>query len=209
MFLNNNYLRIIYTSFSLKKITEKGRSTQWITMGIKTSCNHKRQLYLLSKESNDINQIKYYKEYFKILARVIIETKRSKYNNQIINSTNKLKTTWSIINSETNRLNGHTVSNYENSPDTFNDHFLSIAEQIIQSIRHSDTEYTNDNKNPMHYLSKISPNPFPNIKCNNTSTKEIERIFKSYYHHLWADCLDSVGYLTSHNLIGLHGLLRS
>jgi hypothetical protein len=26
--------------------------------------------------------------------------------------------------------------------------------------------------------------------------------------HLWADCLDNVGSLTSHNPIGLHGLLR-
>jgi hypothetical protein len=28
------------------------------------------------------------------------------------------------------------------------------------------------------------------------------------YHHLWDDNLDNVGSLTSHNLIGLHGLLR-
>jgi hypothetical protein len=27
------------------------------------------------------------------------------------------------------------------------------------------------------------------------------------YRHLWADCLDNVGTLTSHNPIGLHGLL--
>jgi hypothetical protein len=90
-----------------------------------------------------------------------------------------LITTWNIIKSETNRLKGHTVSNYKNSPDTFNDHFLSIAEKIMQSIRHSDTEDTSDNKNPMYYLSIISHNPFPNIKFNNTSTKETERIIKS------------------------------
>jgi hypothetical protein len=105
--------------------------------------------------------------------------KRSKHNNQIINPTNKTKTTWNVIKSKTNRLNGHTGSNYENSPDAFNDHFLSVAEKIVQSIRHSDTEDTSDNKNPMYYLSKISHNPFPNIKFNNTSTKEIERIIKS------------------------------
>jgi hypothetical protein len=28
------------------------------------------------------------------------------------------------------------------------------------------------------------------------------------YHHLWVDCLDNVGSLTSHNPIGLQGLLR-
>jgi hypothetical protein len=53
----------------------------------------------------------------------------SEYNNQIINSTNKMKITWNTIKSETNTLKGHTVSNYENSPDTFNDHFLSVAEK--------------------------------------------------------------------------------
>jgi hypothetical protein len=57
-----------------------------------------------------------------------------------------VKTTLNIIKSETNRLKGH--SNYENSPDTFNDNFLSVAEKIIQSIRHSDTEDTSDNKIP-------------------------------------------------------------
>jgi hypothetical protein len=48
----------------------------------------------------------------------------------------------------------------------------------MQSIRHSDTEDTSDNKNPTYCLSKLSPNPFPDIKFN-TSTKEIERIIKS------------------------------
>jgi hypothetical protein len=86
-----------------------------------------------------------------------------------------MKTTWSIIKSDSNRLKDQTVSNYENSPDTFNDHFLPVAVKIMQSIRHSDTEDTNDKKkNPMYYLFKISHNTFPNIVFSNTSTKEIE-----------------------------------
>jgi hypothetical protein len=64
-----------------------------------------------------------------------------------------MKITWNIIKSETKRLRGHTVSKYENSPDTFNDHFLSIAEKIMQSIRYSDIESTSDNINPIYYLS--------------------------------------------------------
>jgi hypothetical protein len=92
MFLNN-YLRIVYTSFPLQNIIERGKNRQWITRDIKTSCNHKRQLYLLS---SDINLIKYCKQYCKIVARVITEVKRSKYNNQIINSKYKMKTTWKI-----------------------------------------------------------------------------------------------------------------
>jgi hypothetical protein len=89
-----------------------------------------------------------------------------------------MKTTWKIIKSETNRLKRSHI-NYENSPESFNDHFLSIAERIMQSVRHNDTESTSANKNPMYHMSKISHNPFPNIKCNNTSNKEIERIINS------------------------------
>jgi hypothetical protein len=89
-----------------------------------------------------------------------------------------MKTAWNIIKSETNRLKSSHI-NYENSPDSFNDHFLSIAERIMQSIRHSDTASTSTNKNPMYYMSKIFHNPFPNIKFNNTSTKEIERIINT------------------------------
>jgi hypothetical protein len=48
------------------------------------------------------------------------------------------------------------ISNYENSPGTFNDHFIWIAEKIMQSIRHKDTEDISENKNPTYYLSKIS-----------------------------------------------------
>jgi hypothetical protein len=81
--------------------------------GYKTSCNHKRQLYLLCKDSNDINLIKFYKQYCKILSRVITEAKSAKYNNKIINSTNKMKTTWNIIKSETNRQKRSHI-NYEN-----------------------------------------------------------------------------------------------
>jgi hypothetical protein len=175
----NNYLRIVYTSFLLQKIIERGKNRQWITTDIKTSCNRKRQLNLLNRDSSDISLIKYCKQYCKILARVITEVKRSKYNNQIINSTYKMKTTWNIIKPETNRLKGHTVSNYENSP---NDNFLSIAEKVMQSIKHSDTEDTSGKKKPMYCLSKISHNPFPNIKFSNTLWGEVS--MSGYLPHI-------------------------
>jgi hypothetical protein len=75
-----------------------------------------------------------------------------------------MRTTWNIRKSETNRLKGHIVSKYENSPHTFNNNFLSVAEKIVQSISCSDTKGTNDNRNPIYYLSKTFHNPFPNIK---------------------------------------------
>jgi len=40
----------------------------WITAGIKISCNHKRELYLLSRESNDSNLKNYCKQFCQILT---------------------------------------------------------------------------------------------------------------------------------------------
>ena len=69
----------------------------WLTNGIKTSCNNKRKLYLLNRESNDPNLKIYYKNYCKILSKVTTSAKKMYYNNILANSTNKPKTTWNII----------------------------------------------------------------------------------------------------------------
>jgi capsular polysaccharide biosynthesis protein len=53
---------------------------------------------------------KYYKQYCKILANVIKEAKKYTYNNQINNSTNKIKTTWNIIKTETKRHKRSTAT---------------------------------------------------------------------------------------------------
>jgi hypothetical protein len=100
------------------------------------------------------------------------------YNKQIINSTNKIKSVWNIIRSETKRGKTHTVSKHHNSPDTYNDYFLSIAEQITQKIKSTDIDDSNDN-NLTYYLSRISKIPFPNIIFQHTTTREIERIINS------------------------------
>jgi hypothetical protein len=114
----------------------------------------------------------YYKQYCKIISQVIKEAKRSMYNNQVINSTNKIKTTWNIIKMETNirRIKGHTSNKYQNSPEAFNKYFLSAAGEIIQDIKNN----VNKNEGPEYYMSKLSQNSFPNIKFKNTSTKEVE-----------------------------------
>jgi hypothetical protein len=55
----------------------------------------------------------------------------------------------------------------------------SAAGKIIQDIRCSNIKGSSNKKSPKYYLSKLSRNSFPDIKFNNTATKEIERIFKS------------------------------
>ena len=51
----NIYLRI-YSSFPPKKVMNSNNNddNNWITSGIKTSCRHKRELYLAYRNSNNL-----------------------------------------------------------------------------------------------------------------------------------------------------------
>ena len=49
----NKYLRIFNYSFPLKKYYNKHTNQGRLTKGIKISCHHKRDLYMLCKETNN------------------------------------------------------------------------------------------------------------------------------------------------------------
>ena len=98
---HNNYLRIFYTNFPSHKIIDRSNNNSWLTRGIRISCNRKRCLYLLTKDSDDIILKNYYKQYSKILTSVTKEAKKYMYNERVINSTNKMKTTWNTVKAET------------------------------------------------------------------------------------------------------------
>ena len=119
------------------------------------------------------------KQYSKILANVIKETKRYTYTNQINKSTNKIKTTWNIIKTETNRhKKSAAMTSYHNSPEDFNNYFLTISENLIRGIRHNKQQHENYNS-PNHYLLNQPHRTFPDINFTNTSPKEIENIIQS------------------------------
>ena len=67
----NTYLRIFYSSFTIKKIYHSSHTKAWLTKGIKISCRNKRKLFLIYRISNDNGIKNYYKRYCKILADVI------------------------------------------------------------------------------------------------------------------------------------------
>jgi len=107
------------------------------------------------------------------------EAKRCMYNNQLTNSTNKIRTTWNIIKTETNRSKGplNTITNNSvNSPEAYNRYFLSIPRNIIDGNRSKSNQSTNTTKNPNQYLSNLFPTLFPCIKFRNTSAKENEKL---------------------------------
>jgi hypothetical protein len=133
----------------------------------------------LCTRNSDISLKKYYKQYCKILGNVKKKTKKYTYNNQINKSTNKIKTTWNIIKTKTNRHKRSTAkTNYHNSPEVFNNYFFTIFENVIKNIRFNKQKHDSYNS-PNYYLLNQPRTVFPNITFKNSSTKEIENIIKS------------------------------
>jgi len=67
----NIYLRIFHSCFIKKRTNFNTISKPWLTEGIKTSCNRKRNLYLKARDHNEMEHKLYYKHYCKILSKVI------------------------------------------------------------------------------------------------------------------------------------------
>jgi hypothetical protein len=72
----------------------------WITQGIKISCERKRRLYIHT-----------YKAvlYCKLLNKLIQQAKGQHYNRLIVKSYNKIKTTWNIMEQETEKILVHAT----------------------------------------------------------------------------------------------------
>jgi transposase-like protein len=96
----NIFLRIYYSSFPLIRVKNKMNQNSWIAPGIITSCKHKRELRKKLKNNNIATLASYYRDYAKILSRVISEAKITENDQLILNSHIKVKTTWDIINEE-------------------------------------------------------------------------------------------------------------
>jgi ribosomal protein L33 len=56
----------------------------WITQGIEISCEHKRTLYVYSRNSNDAIVKVFYIKYCKILNKFMQEAKKQHYNKFIV-----------------------------------------------------------------------------------------------------------------------------
>ena len=63
----NTYLRIFNHSFPYEKFNTNNNNKAWLTKGIKTSCQRKRDLYMLYKYSQEPKFQSYYKNYTIIL----------------------------------------------------------------------------------------------------------------------------------------------
>ena len=127
----------------------------------------------MCKKSNDPELKKHYKNYCKILSTVIILAKKLYYNNKLTNSTNKPKTTWSIVKTITNNkknfnnilmigIDGKITTHQQTIAENFNYYYVSVADNI-------------SNNNPLNNnnvdLNKINPSDYYILCFNNLFQK--------------------------------------
>jgi len=180
----NTYLRIFNSSFPLQKIYSTHNSKPWITTGIKTSCQHKREIYLVSRDSNNSKLKAHYKSYCLILSKVIKAAKQLYYNKKMSKSNNKIKTTWYIIKMKTCKnhtnkstqlinIDGNLITNQQSIEKSFNNYFLSVADKKTSNIKNDKTSLNHNNS--IHCLYKNFKLPCSNMNLKYTTPKEIEK----------------------------------
>jgi hypothetical protein len=177
----NTHLRIFYSCFPVIGIKNISNTISWITLGIKTSCKCKRELFLLNRNSNNPSLKRYYKTYCRILAKVIKEAKRLSYNSRILKSNNKVKTTWNIINEllrkqhSTNVIQklsteGSLLTNQYDIAEAVNKYFSSIIDIINRNNLDNPRYNTSSTYN---YLDLENGNHHPPMVFKSFSTQEI------------------------------------
>jgi len=163
----NVYLQIFYSCFPKISVSRATSNNQWISKGIINSCKQKKDLFMLTRNNNNIQLKEYYKKYSKILSQVVRTAKILHHNRLIIKSNNTIKTTWIIIKSETgwnddeyddiNALNSDTEQNKNNSvnAEIFNKLFLMVANNIACKIKGSNEQNFSDTKDPLSCLKHL------------------------------------------------------
>ena len=75
-FFLNTFLRHFYSSFLMVRANKTSNHNTWITSGIRTTCQHKRTLYVNVRNNNNPTSRKFFKNYCQILSKVIKEAKK-------------------------------------------------------------------------------------------------------------------------------------
>jgi hypothetical protein len=110
--------------------------------------------------------------------------KKLHYDKMILNSKNKMETTWKIIKTETsktnlklgvqllkmnNNNNNNTITDNVMIANILNKYSISIADSVINNVKSGNNDHEN-NTNHIKYLFNSFNHPFPNIHWYYTST---------------------------------------
>jgi len=146
------------------------------------------------KKNNNPFIKKYFRDYCRILSRVIHVAKEMGYDRHILNSNNVMRTSLKLINKESCNdrnnqgvhslnINGASMTNHQTIVSALNKHFTTMPSMITRNImaRNFSTKSTLNQNNNSFSLNNVYQTSFPSIKFPYTSAKEIENIIKSLH----------------------------
>ena len=116
------------------------------------------------------------------------------YDRCIINSTNRMRTSWNLINIERGKsmnnqiiqslnIGGKTTADHQTIADTFNKHFIMIPDIINKNNidkNYSTETQRNNQKVRCHFIANPSQTSFPSMKFTCTTENEINSIIKYF-----------------------------
>ncbi len=147
-----------------RKLNISSKCNTWITQEISTSCKNKRTLYFISKHHNVSHGFHvYFREYKRILEKVIVQAKIMKNSQDIFIASNKTKAMWDIVKNTTTssrylvenvilKDNERETSNPEKVANLFNKHFCKIASDLTKGLKPKIQHHTLPKKFPIQCL---------------------------------------------------------
>lgn len=157
--------------FPVMKIKTKTTPlSNWITKGLRKSCNYKKILrYKYYNHKTDHNRNKYL-NYNKILKKCINNSKRHTNNKYVTNHKNLAKATWDVINSESGKVStdkyiykietdDNTITDPQQIAEAFNNYYINLTNNTNNDIKN-----TNDNS---RQTNSIYLTPIDEIFINN------------------------------------------
>ena len=140
-----------------------------MSKGIRTSINHnKRVLYLRCRNSNSLTLKGYYKLYCKVLSKVIKQANTLQYRKKIQFPIINQELFGTLLNQKwvkkvkedipLQNNNGTLTQNPQTIANTFNDYFLTIAEDLLEANQTNNMNQIT-NTSPLSDLLKSHNNP--------------------------------------------------
>ena len=103
----------------------------------------------------------------------------------ILNSDNKVKTTWGTISEESGRnkkrseiqalkIEGKKITDQQTTAEPFNEYFVAIAENVKRQSNNLINDDNNNKDSHTNFMDQAFNKPYPNMKFKCTTTNEIE-----------------------------------
>lgn len=164
------------------KINYSYKRPRWLTQGIRVSSRTKRKLRYLSYKNKEIKC--QYVKYANILKKCVNKSKLNMHKAYMLNSSNKCKTAWKIIQNRIGRItkcnsikikckiNNTIIDDPQIIAEKFNDYYIDLTNT-------NTSNYSNLNKFYDKYSGKIIPESIFLKPCDPTEICNIIKLLKN------------------------------